>query len=89
MIGNTATIYGSYMYPSSTAPQYIPGGATNAVVCLIVAALALTIRYLHKWENKKLEKAEREAVEGGETGGSLPADVDGRDQRGTGFRYIY
>ncbi|KAM0224754.1 hypothetical protein ACHAQD_001548 [Fusarium lateritium] len=87
MIGNTASIYGSYMYPASDGPQYTPGGSANAAICVIVALLALMLRYVHKWENKKLDKAEREAANG----------VDHQDgkmdvataTRGTGFRYIY
>lgn len=84
MIGNTASIYGSYMYDASTAPQYVPGGSTNAVICLLVAALAIVLRYLHKRENKKLEKAEaalsEEDAEAETTGGSRVAP---------GFRYVY
>uniref|UniRef100_A0A8H7NJT1 Major facilitator superfamily (MFS) profile domain-containing protein n=1 Tax=Bionectria ochroleuca TaxID=29856 RepID=A0A8H7NJT1_BIOOC len=84
MIGNTATIYGSYMYPASTGPQYIPGGTTNTVICMVVAALAITLRYVHKWENKKLERAEHEQRAAGETGQQGTADA-----RSEGFRYIY
>ncbi|KAF5005095.1 hypothetical protein FDECE_8415 [Fusarium decemcellulare] len=62
MIGNTATIYGSYMYPSDTGPQYIPGGSANAAMCVLVAILAFVIRLLLKWENRKLERAEVEAA---------------------------
>lgn len=83
MIGNTATIYGSYMYPSSTGPQYIPGGTTNAIVCLVVAALALTLRFIHIKENKKLEQAEVEQASAPEEG-NTPAQA-----RGVGFRYVY
>lgn len=76
------------MYPKSDGPQYIPGGSTNAVVCLLVASLALGLRYLHQWENKKLEKAE-EAVgeEGGDVG--VADDAGGAGRRAVGFRYIY
>lgn len=86
MIGNTATIYGSYMYPSSTGPQYIPGGSTNSVVCLLVAALALLLRFVHIRENKKLEQVERELDERGITEDQAPV---ARDQPPIGFRYIY
>ncbi|KXH45769.1 major facilitator superfamily transporter [Colletotrichum nymphaeae SA-01] len=92
MIGNTATIYGSYMYPSSTGPQYVPGGSANTAICVLVAILALVLRYLHKWENKKLEKAELDdaaaLAEGG--GGEKTAPVDlKQERRAAGFRYIY
>ncbi|KAK4458443.1 putative MFS transporter [Cladorrhinum samala] len=85
MVGNTASIYGSYMYPQTDAPQYIPGGSANSVVCLVVGLLALVLRYLHKWENKKLEQAERDRAENPEVGVvNSSADV-----RADGFRYIY
>jgi hypothetical protein len=83
MIGNTATIYGSYLYPASTGPQYIPGGTTNAIVCLVVAALALALRFIHIKENKKLEQAEVEQAAAPEEG-DTPAQT-----RGVGFRYVY
>lgn len=79
MIANTASIYGSYMYPSSAAPQYIPGGSANAVICLVVAVMALLLRWIHVRENRKLE-----AREGGE---GTEEDAIGR--RGVGFRYVY
>ncbi|KAI9158066.1 transporter [Paramyrothecium foliicola] len=88
MIGNTATIYGSYMYPSSTGPQYIPGGSANAVICLLVAALALILRYIHIKENKKLEQAELAAA-GTEDAGIKASGSTGGNKRAVGFRYIY
>lgn len=74
------------MYPSSTGPQYVPGGATNSVVCLLVAALALVLRFVHIRENKKLEKAEREAEEAGGVESQAPVAPD---HPPAGFRYVY
>lgn len=85
MIGNTASIYGSYMYPSSASPRYVPGGVTNTVVCVVVALMALLLRWVHIRENKKLEAMEREDVVGGQGGGH---DVAG-ERRAVGFRYVY
>ncbi|ROV94741.1 hypothetical protein VMCG_08891 [Cytospora schulzeri] len=81
MIGNASTIYGSYMYPMSTSPRYIPGGTANAVVCLLVALLALVLRFVHIRENRKLEILEREPADG-ENG-------VGGHRRAVGFRYVY
>lgn len=91
MVGNTATIYGSYMYPSSQGPQYVPGGAANAVICLVVAGLALALRRVHQWENAKLERAEAEAAATGEDGKGAAASSEGGAGGGriAGFRYIY
>lgn len=83
MIGNCANIYGAYMYPGSAAPRFIPGGSANTAICLVVAGLALVLRFLHIKENKKLERAEREDH-------SNVPDGDGYvDRRATGFRYVY
>lgn len=84
MIGNTASIYGSYMYPSSASPRYIPGGSANSVICLLVAAMAFLLRWVHIRENRKLEAAESdEAADGADRG---TAD---EDRRAAGFRYVY
>lgn len=87
MIGNTATIYGSYMYPSSTSPRYIPGGSANAAMCVAVALLALLLRFIHKWENKKIEKAEVLVAETAEEAGKPATNVP-RRKEALGFRYI-
>lgn len=55
------------------------GGSINASVCLVVALLALVLRYVHQYENKKLDKAERDAWTG---------DVN-QEKPNTGFRYVY
>lgn len=86
MIGNTASIYGSYMYPSSESPRYIPGGTANTVVCLLVVALALVLRFVHIKENRKLENLEREPADGESV---QAGDGAGGDRRAVGFRYVY
>jgi hypothetical protein len=80
MFGNTASIYGSYMYPKSAGPRYIPGGSANAAICVLVALVALILRFVHIHENKKLVKAEEEAM----------SEFDGQNvgERNIGFRYV-
>ncbi|EAU37778.1 conserved hypothetical protein [Aspergillus terreus NIH2624] len=63
MIGNTASIYGSYMWPSSSGPRYIPGGSATAGVAFVVAVLAFVIRVVHARLNKRLEEDEQQAGE--------------------------
>ncbi|KAL4912060.1 major facilitator superfamily domain-containing protein [Aspergillus aurantiobrunneus] len=65
MVGNTASIYGSYMWPSSSGPRYVPGGSATAAVALLVAVLAYVIRIVHVRMNSELSR--RESVEGDET----------------------
>lgn len=89
MLGNTASIYGSYMYPSSAAPRYLPGGSADTAICLLVAALALLLRWVHIRENAKLAAAEEQQAEGQ---GEGQGDGDGQaqeDRRPVGFRYVY
>ncbi|KAI0147036.1 allantoate permease [Xylariaceae sp. FL1272] len=84
LIGNSANIYGSYLYPASTGPQYIPGIATTAAVAFLVAVLAFVIRLVLRRENKKL--AEREIVEA--DGRVVNLHGDNPEAGAVGFRYI-
>lgn len=76
MIGNTASIYGSYMWPSSSGPRYVPGGSATAAVALLVAAMAFVIRVVHVRMNKGLLRREAEV------------DDDEVLDAPRGFRYI-
>ncbi|KAI0401508.1 allantoate permease [Xylaria palmicola] len=80
LIGNSANIYGSYMYPASDGPRYLPGGAATAAVALLVAVIALVARLVLQRENKKLDALETSEPEG--RGGNNP------DAAAPGFRYI-
>jgi hypothetical protein len=80
MLGNTASIYGSYMWPSSSGPRYIPGGSATAAIALLVALLAFTIRLVHARMNRQLDVAE--------SSHDLPAGSNALEARATGFRYI-
>lgn len=81
MIGNTASIYGSYMWPSSSGPRYIPGGSATAAIAFFVAVIAFIIRLVHVRMNKRLDEDEHAEVS--PTG--APADLE---TRVVGFRYI-
>ncbi|KAJ5626247.1 hypothetical protein N7510_002556 [Penicillium lagena] len=81
MIGNTASIYGSYMWPDSSGPRYIPGGSATAAIAFLVAVLALVIRLVHVRMNKHLEEAETAR-------GDLAVGTNDLETRAVGFRYI-
>lgn len=81
MIGNTASIYGSYMWPSSSGPRYIPGGSATAVIALLVALMALVIRVVHSKMNKRLEDVETSQD-------FHVVDATDLETRAIGFRYI-
>ncbi|KAE8416739.1 major facilitator superfamily domain-containing protein [Aspergillus pseudocaelatus] len=78
MIGNTASIYGSYMWPSSSGPRYIAGGSATAGIALLVAILAFVIRMVHSRMNKRLDMAQD----------SSQVEDGGLEGRHTGIRYI-
>ena len=77
MLGNTASIYGSYMWPSSSGPRYIPGGSATAGVALLVAVLAMVIRMVHARMNRQLQELE-----------DSNENSENRLQHPVGFRYI-
>lgn len=87
MIGNTSNIYGSYLYPSSAAPQYVFGGATIAGVGVLCISLAVVMRFILVQENKKLDEIEREGVSAAP--GLTVKDRERKDLARTGFRYMY
>ncbi|KAJ2980790.1 hypothetical protein NUW58_g6853 [Xylaria curta] len=80
LIGNSANIYGSYMYPSSDGPRYLPGGAATAGVAFLVVVITFIARLVLQKENEKL--AEREAS------GADGSTDENPDAVGVGFRYI-
>ncbi|KAK5008189.1 hypothetical protein LTR16_005413, partial [Cryomyces antarcticus] len=67
-------------YPKSAAPQYVPGGSANAVICMGVGAMAIVLRFVHIRKNKKLAQADSMAL-------SEEAEND-PGRRATGFRYV-
>ncbi|KAI9929534.1 hypothetical protein ASPWEDRAFT_51911 [Aspergillus wentii DTO 134E9] len=79
MLGNTASIYGSYMWPSSSGPQYIPGGSATAAVALLVAIIAFIIRLVHKRMNKRLDETMPEVQDD---------EADNLEARNMRFKYI-
>jgi hypothetical protein len=85
MLGNSSNIYGSYMYPISDSPRYIPGGTANTIVCLLTAAMAGILRWIHIRENQKLAQAEEAAATAGHP--DVLEDLF-QERRGPGFRYI-
>ncbi|ETW78559.1 major facilitator superfamily [Heterobasidion irregulare TC 32-1] len=56
-LGNSASIYGSFLWPSATGPRYVQGFATTCAFVLLLAILAQVNRYLNiKYPPDELER---------------------------------
>lgn len=53
-------MYGSFMYPESTGPQYVPGESADEAVSSLVICSALFGKTMPQRESRKLEKMEME-----------------------------
>ncbi|RDW62392.1 putative major facilitator superfamily permease-5 [Coleophoma cylindrospora] len=60
MLGNLSNIYGSYFFPSSTAPQYVPGGIALSSFAAGGIVFAITLMQYLSHLNKKATLAENE-----------------------------
>ncbi|KAN0065994.1 hypothetical protein ACQY0O_000086 [Thecaphora frezii] len=45
-LGNFASVYGSFLWPSKTAPQYVQGWSVTAAFCFIAAIVTVFVRYV-------------------------------------------
>lgn len=51
--GNLSSVYGSFFWPSSTGPQYVPGFAVTTALCGSAAVLVLFTKW--KYGDKGVE----------------------------------
>lgn len=95
LIGQCGPILGTRMYPSSEKPYYVKGQSVCAGFMFLFCLLAILLRTLLVWENKKLDQkygtvaqqqlAMKEAVaRGGNNGGGAV----GVENYGPLFRYV-
>ncbi|KAJ5155132.1 uncharacterized protein N7500_010571 [Penicillium coprophilum] len=77
MVGNTASIYGSYMWPSSSGPRYISGGSATAAITFLVTLVALVIRFVHVQMNQRRDET-----------GVIHSTATDLEARAVGVRYI-
>ncbi|EPQ32367.1 uncharacterized protein PFL1_00563 [Pseudozyma flocculosa PF-1] len=45
-LGNFASVYGSFLWPSNTAPEYVQGWSVTAAFCFLAAIVPLAVRYI-------------------------------------------
>ncbi|KAI4747574.1 MFS transporter [Aureobasidium sp. EXF-12298] len=75
---NLASIYASYIYPSSQGPRYWQANVVNVAFSAACIALATALRLYLGWRNKKLEQAiiDDEIIEGSAVGARVTALAD-------------
>ena len=56
VIGQCGPVLGTRVYPNSQAPRYVEGMSICAAFMFFCAMLALALRFLLIWENKKLDR---------------------------------
>lgn len=93
VVGQCGPLLGTRMYPSSEGPQYVKGHAVCAAFMFFFCFLALVLRTLLVWANKKLDReygtlaeqkqAIQEAVARGEGKGEV-----GVENYGPLFRFV-
>lgn len=91
-IGQCGPLLGTNVFPSSEGPRYIKGQAICAAFIFFNGFLALGLRCLLKWENKKLdEKYGSQAVQAVNRTGEGPQgkeDAVSEENYGPMFRYV-
>lgn len=93
VIGQCGPILGTRIFPERQGPQYVKGQAICAAFMGFNAFLAMSLRLLLVWENRKLDakygKKELPTKTGEKTGedGASAVQVAGEENYGSSFRY--
>ena len=86
VIGQCGPILGTRLYPTVQGPRYIKGMSICAAFMFFAAAMALALRILLVWENRKLDqKYNNKPLEGRETDQGVTVAVE---DYGPNFRYV-
>jgi dipeptide/tripeptide permease len=93
LVGQCGPLLGTRMYPSSEGPQYVKGQSVCAGFMFLFCFLALLLRTLLVWENKKLDRKygtlaqQKLATQEAAARGREKAEV-GVENYGPLFRYV-
>ena len=80
LVGQCGPLLGTRVYPTSEGPDYVKGHSICAAFMFVVALLALALRFLLAWENKKLIQKYGEAEDDDYAAGV--------ENYGPNFRYV-
>lgn len=82
IVGQCGPLLGTRVYPQKDRPNYVKGHSICAAFMVFVAILAIILRILLVWENRKLsEKYDTDAV-------AEDDDEEGVENYGPKFRYV-
>ncbi|KAL2810824.1 major facilitator superfamily domain-containing protein [Aspergillus granulosus] len=87
VIGQCGPFLGTNVFPDSDGPRYIRGQSICAAFMLFNAILALGLRFLLVWENKRLDK-QYGPVDEAVARGSVKGNFVGEENYGASFRYV-
>lgn len=86
LIGQCGPFLGTNMFPSSGAPRYVKGMSICAAFMFFTTLLALTLRFLLVWENRRIDKKYGPKVEPDPT---KPVDQPMAEENyGANFRFV-
>ncbi|KAE8447827.1 hypothetical protein EG329_010056 [Mollisiaceae sp. DMI_Dod_QoI] len=80
LVGQCGPLLGTRIYPANDSPYYRMGMWTCAAFMILVAVLAMSLRFILKRENGKLDEQHGKLEKGG--------NRDGLENDGPSFRYI-
>ncbi|EAU33584.1 predicted protein [Aspergillus terreus NIH2624] len=82
VVGQCGPFLGSNIYPSSDGPRYILGQSVCAAFMAFNALLAITLRGILMWQNRRLDKKHGPRVDKGDEGELA------EENYGSNFRYV-
>ncbi|PYH90345.1 MFS general substrate transporter [Aspergillus ellipticus CBS 707.79] len=87
IIGQCGPFLGTNVFPSSDGPRYIRGQSICAAFMFFTVILALCLRALLAWENRRLDERYGPLVSGA-ADGTTKEVTSGEENYGAGFRYV-
>ncbi|GKZ38432.1 hypothetical protein AbraIFM66950_010625, partial [Aspergillus brasiliensis] len=88
IIGQCGPFLGTNVFPASDAPRYIRGQSICAAFMFFTVILALSLRTLLVWENRRLDKKYGTAAEKAAQATSKGDLTLGEENYGAEFRYV-
>lgn len=94
VIGQCGPLLGTRVFPSSQSPRYVEGQSICAAFMFFNAFLALSLRTLLQWENRKLDRkygsvGAEQQMEARDKAVEEEADANvGEENYGRNFRFV-